>query len=141
MTREEFLVYLGYLNNCEHEKMKELLADDITLEFYDMPTFEKQTPKVLRGKAEYIAHFDNLHGKAKEHMELGFCLFDGENLLTEQYTEFRALEDTHIQAGTLKKGQVFCNTNWLCYNFDAEGRINRVRIAHHLCHDTPPRFV
>ena len=141
MTREEFMVYLNHLNNKEHEQLRDFLTDDVTLEFCDNYTLEKQKPKVLHGIDEYFAHFYSLHAKADEHMELGFCLFDGENLLTEQYTEFRALEDLNLLAGPLKKGEAFCNTNWLCYNFAPDGRINRIRIAHHICNDTPPRFV
>ena len=141
MTRERFLVYLNAMNNAQHDVMREFITDDIVLEFYDKPSLEKQTLKVLRGVDEYSAHFSRLHSRAKEHMELGFCLFDGEVLLTEQYTEFRALEDTVIQAGTLKKGQCFCNTNWLAYNFAPDGRFNRIRIAHFVCHDWEPKYV
>ena len=139
MTRDEFLVYLGHLNNKEHDKINDYITDDIVLEFFDKPTMDKQTRKVLHGRDEYIAHFKALHSKVREVMDLGFFVYNGENLVVEIYVEFHALEDVDLQSVELKKGQVFCATHFLCYSFAPDGRFNRVRIAHHMVHYTPPK--
>ena len=139
MTREEFLVYMEAMNNVDHEKMSEFITDDIVLEFYNKPTNEKQTRKIVRGRDEYLEHFKRTHEKVKEILELGFFLYDGTNMIVEIYVEFHPYEDVILNTAELKKGQAYCATHWLCYDFAPDGRFNRIRIAHHLAHDGPPK--
>ena len=138
MTREKFLVYLGYLNNGDYNKINDYITDDISAEFFDKPSLEKQTHRELHGRDEYIAFFKTLHTRIKEVLKLGFFVFDGETLIVEMNSEFQALEDGSIIAGDLKKGQTHNAIHWICYNFAPDGRINRVRIAHHRSFYEPP---
>ena len=143
MTRDEFMVYLTAKNNMEYDKMQPFVTDDIVLEFSDDGTKSGKPPRIVRGREDYFAHFKKNHTSIREYMDLGFFLSDEENVLTEQYTEFHALEDQNNPSGgavgNLKKGEVLCTTNWLCYNFAPDGRFNRVRIAHHVVHYWPPK--
>ena len=140
MTREEFLVYMNHFNNKEYDGLTKYFADDIVVEYFDNFVLEKQTPKVLHGKDAFVANYMSLHSTVREFLDLGFCLFDGEHLIVELYTEFHALVDTEFTAGMMKKGDVFSVTNWVCYDFDKDGKFKRIRIAHFIVHDTPPRF-
>ena len=140
MTREEFLVYMNHFNNKEYDGLTKYFSDDIVVEYFTNFILEKQTPKVLHGKDEFVASYMTLHSKVREFLDLGFCLYDGEHLIVELYTEFHALEDTDFTAGRMKKGDAFCVTNWVCYDFDQNGKFKHIRIAHFLVHDAPPRF-
>ena len=140
MTRDEFLVYMNHFNNKEYDQLTKYFSDDIVVEYYDNSSLEKQTRKVLRGKDAFVANYMNLHSTIREFLDLGFCVFDGEFLIVELYTEFHALVDTEFSAGRMKKGDAFCITNWVCYNFDENGKFNRIRIAHFIVHYDPPRF-
>lgn len=139
MTREEFLVYMGHLNNLEHEEMNDYITDDITLEFYDTPTMEKQPHRVLRGRKDYIDHFIENHVNCKEILELGVFLSDDKNLLAEIYVEFHAVQETTLNTVKMSRGQSYCATHFLLYDIAPDGRFSRVRIAHHKAHDTPPK--
>jgi hypothetical protein len=135
MTREEFLVYMNHFNNKEYDELTKYFSDDIVVEYFDNFAVEKQNPKTLHGKDEFVANYMNLHRTVREFLDLGFCLFDGEHLIVELYTEFHALEDTAFSAGKLKKGEALCVTNWVCYDFSPDGRFSHIRIAHFRVHD------
>ncbi len=135
MTREEFLVYMNHFNNKEYDALTDYFADNIVVEYFDSFSTGATTHKVLRGKAEFVASYTNLHKNLREFLDLGFCLYDGKNLLVELYTEFHALHDTTFMAGPIKKGEILAVTNWVCYDFDENGKFSHIRIAHFICHD------
>ena len=140
MTKDEFLVYMNHFNNKQYDKLSEYFADDVTVEYFDNFVLEKQARRVLHGKQEFVANYMRLHSTVREFLDLGFCISDDKNLIVELYTEFHALEDTNFTAGKMKKGDAFCVTNWVCYDFAPDGKFSRIRIAHFIVHDTPPRF-
>lgn len=131
---------MSHFNNKEYDKLSDFFSDDLIVEYYDKFILEKQTRRVLHGKQGFVDHYTKLHSTVREFLDLGFCLSDDENLVVELYTEFHALEDTEFSAGRMKKGDAFCVTNWVCYNFSPDGKFNRIRIAHFIVHDTPPKF-
>lgn len=136
MTREEFLVYMNHFNNKEYSALTGYFSDDIVVEYYDKSYVGKYSHRILHGKDEFIAAYTALHKKLREFLDLGFCLFDGEHMLVELYTEFHALEATSLyDSGELKKGDVHCVTNWVCYDFAPDGRFSHIRIAHFCVHD------
>ncbi len=135
MTRDEFIVYINHFNNREYNALTKYFSEDIIVEYFDNFLVEKQTPKTLHGKEEFVANYMGLHKKFREYLELGFFLTDGKNLLVELYTEFHALEDASFTAGAMKKGEAFCVTNWVCYDFAPDGSFQHIRIAHFRVHD------
>ena len=140
MTREQFLVYMNHFNNKEYDDLTKYFTDDVTVEYFDNFTLEKRPPLVLHGKDAFVANYKGLHSTIREFLDLGFCMTDGEHLIVELYTEFHALVDTNFTAGELKKGEAFCCTNWVCYDLDENDKFKRIRIAHFIVHDEPPRF-
>ena len=139
MTRDEFSVYIEHFNNKEYIDLTKYFSDDIIVEYFDNFTVDKQSPKTLRGKEEFVASYTNLHKKFREYLELGFFLYDGTTMAVELYTEFHALDDASFSAGTIKKGETLCVTNWVCYNFSPDGRFSHIRIAHFRNHDPSTR--
>lgn len=135
MTRAEFLVYMNHFNNKEYGALTEYFSDDIVVEYFDNFLVEQPAPQTLHGKAEFVANYTNLHKTVREFLDLGFCLYDGEHLIVELYTEFHALTDTGFSAGPLGKGDAFCCTNWVCYDFAPDGKFSHIRIAHFRVHD------
>ena len=136
MTRDEFLVYMNHFNNKEYSELTEYFSDDIIVEYYDKSYIGKHTHRILRGKEEFVASYTELHKRIREYLDLGFCLYDGEHLIVELYTEFHALEAASMnESGEMEKGDVFCITNWVCYDFTPEGKFSHIRIAHFCVHD------
>ena len=140
MTRDAFLKYMNHFNNKEYDELTKYFSDDVVVEYFDDFILEKQERKVLHGKDAFVANYMKLHSTVREFLDLGFCMFDGEHLVVELYTEFHALTDTDFTAGRMKKGDSFCVTNWVCYDFAPDGKFKRIRIAHFVVHDSPPRF-
>jgi len=135
MTREEFLVYMNHFNNKEYDDLTKYFADDIVVEYFDNFSTTVQTRKILHGKQAFVDSYTNLHKNLREFLDLGFCIYDGTNLLVELYTEFHALCDCKFMAGDIKEGEILAVTNWVCYDFDENGKFSHIRIAHFCCHD------
>jgi hypothetical protein len=131
---------MNHFNNKEYDDLTKYFSDDVVVEYFDNFVLEKQELKVLHGKDAFVKNYMGLHSKVREFLALGFCVSDDEHLIVELYTEFHALEDTEFTAGMMKKGDAFCVTNWVCYNFSPDGKFNRIRIAHFVVHNDPPRF-
>ena len=136
MTRDEFLVYMNHFNNKEYDELTKYFSDEITVEYYDKSNIGKHNHRILHGKDAFVAAYTQLHRQVREYLDLGFCLYDGEHLIVELYTEFHALETADFyDSGMLQKGDVHCITNWVCYDFASDGKFSHIRIAHFCVHD------
>ena len=134
MTRAEFEEYVNYFNTQNYDKLLEYFADDMEVQFNDTYDITGEYELTLHGPGEFLGFYKKMHESILELMEVGFCLFDGTNLVAELYTEFKAKEDTVLVVDKLKKGDVVITTNWVCYDFNEEGKFSKIRIAHWRCH-------
>lgn len=134
MTRAEFEEYINYFNTLNYDKLTEYFADDLEVQFNDTYDITGQYELTLHGKEGFLAFYQEMHKTITELMEVGFCLYDGTNLVVELYTEFQAKEDTTLVVDKLKKGDIVVTTNWACYDFDENGKFKKIRIAHWRCH-------
>ena len=132
MTREEFLVYMDHFNNKRYDELKKYFAPNVRFQYHTKFTNEPQDVRVRIGPDGFVKHYQELHPRVREQLDLGVCLSseDGKYLFVELYTEFHALVDTMFTAGPMKKGDVFCCTNFILYELDENGKFVDVMIAH-----------
>jgi hypothetical protein len=132
MTREEFLVYMDHFNNKRFDEIIKYFSPDVRFQYHTRFTNEPQEVRVRYGPEGFVKHYKDLSARIRERLDLGLLLSsdDGKNLFVELYTEFHALEDTVFTAGPMRKGDVFCCTNFVLYDLDEDGKFTDVKIAH-----------
>lgn len=134
MTREEFQTYLNYFNTQDYDKLTTYFAEDLEVQYNDNYDITGQYELTLHGIDGFLGFYKQMHQDVLELLELGFCLYDGKNLVVELYTEFLAKNDTVLVVDPLKRGDVVCCTNWACYDFDEQGKFKKIRISHFRCY-------
>ncbi len=141
MTREEFEVYVDHFNNRRYDAVTSYFAPDVTVEYFTNFLDPLAPARTLHGREEFTKSYMDLHSYAREAMELGFFLTDGNLMAVELYTEFHWFKDHPAEARSAifakeppKKGYTACMTNWVMYNMEND-KFKRIRIAHFRMHD------
>jgi hypothetical protein len=141
MNREQFLEYVDHFNNKRYDKVTSYFAPDITVEYFTNFLDPLAPARTLRGPKEFIESYAALHDYAREAMELGVFISQGDLMFVELYTEFHWFKDHPADARPAifakeppKKGHVAVMTNWVLYNMEGE-KMKRIRIAHFRMHD------
>jgi hypothetical protein len=140
MTREEFMVYEGYFNSKQYDKVVSYFNPNCTVEYMDHFKLGPQTPQVLHGPAEFIENYKALHQNFKEFLNLGIFLSDEKNMIVEFHTEFHCMNDTLFQGSPMKRGEYFAVNQFCVYDFDEKGKFSRIRISHFRVLSNDPNF-
>ena len=141
MNREQFLEYVDHFNKKRYDAVTSYFAPDITVEYFT----NFQTPWRRRapctGPRSSSSRRRPFTSYAREAMELGVFLSQGDLMFVELYTEFHWFKDHPADARPAifareppKKGHVAVMTNWVLYNMERE-KMKRIRIAHFRLHD------
>jgi hypothetical protein len=128
VTEGEFRTYIGHFNAARYDELVRYFADDVTLSFPDGTTLE--------GRDGIVAFYRPVHRDLQEILEIDFLLIGEGKLAVELYTEFHAKVDTSAFPGReLKAGDVLRFTSFVHYDFAADGRFRRIRVARYREHD------
>ena len=131
MDRQQYLEYIDHFNHKNYEALKKYFAPDVTVEYFDDAYAPYAPARTLRGPEEFARNYRALHAHTREILELGAFWSEGSQLFAELYTEFHTFQDPPPDSGRAwKKGSVTIMTNWVLYDFDGQGRMQRIRIAH-----------
>lgn len=141
MTREEFLVYEGYFNTKQYDKVVSYFSPDCIVEYPDWFTMGPQNALgAARGPEEFIKRYTLLHEYYREFLNLGIFLSDEKNMIVEFQTEFHCIKENNRFGVPMKIGDYFAVNQFCVYDFDENGKFSRIRISHHRVLSNSPDF-
>ncbi|MEM0488614.1 MAG: nuclear transport factor 2 family protein [Candidatus Bathyarchaeia archaeon] len=131
MQKEDYLVYVDHFNNKRYDKLMAYLCPDVIIEYSSafVPVGEK--PRTLKGRDEFVNFYRTLHTFVDEYLELMDFLSNEKLVFAELYTEFYCFKEPPKELGLYwREGEIRIMINWVLYNIAADGRFERIRIAH-----------
>jgi hypothetical protein len=136
MTRAQYLEYVAHFNSKRFDKVANYFTPDVTVEYPDNFFGQDTPPQTLHGPREFINNYMSITENTKEVLEVGAFMSEGSQVFVELYTEFITFKDSAPGlARQVKKGDIRIMTNWVLYDFNDKGKMERIRIAHFRNHD------
>lgn len=125
MDEQRFREYVDAYNRAELATTSEFWADGVDV---SLPG-DRPSPT---GKDEFYAHFETLHDRVEEHIEIEnvFASADGRQLAVEFHSTFTAKQDVPAFVyGALAEGEQTTNRAFLHYDIDEDDKFTRIKVA------------
>lgn len=125
MDEEQFRAYVRAYNEGDIETVSSYWAEDVDV---DLPG-HRSSPS---GKDEFLAHFEDLHSKIDEHIEIEdlFVNEDGTRLAVSFHSTFTAKQDVpDFVYGPLEEGDSTTNRAFLHYTIDDDDEFEKIEVA------------